>query len=535
VAKTNLTARFGLKAPRKRNFVDHTFSLNWQGQFLRNKENVGARKWRQIDLGNTRAWRVDRDTGTLTLVIKRSRSSKEREWSLRFTDREQAFNWVYWILVSLTEHSECPMPTTSLDAMESATPRRGIQRKRLNKLKGRRGQRMFRQRFREADAARAHYGADDLGELPELRVGTRITGRRGQYDYQTRVGSGGQGMVVQGTINVLNHIFQDEIPFQNVLAATPVVIKFAIPPKLKTLGAVSNEALREAQFLLGLSPHENIARLIDVAAGRTGAYVIMERLGQTLDQLVNTQPVVTINQMVEITRGLLVGLVYMHELGVYHQDIKPENIMLNPPDMTPKFIDFGLAVSRNTDPTQKLIDAKGSGTQGYLPQECFAGNYPTTKHAVCELLGKRDVYALGMSLVECLAGKRASNIWTPPSRPQLVSTEAYEQRKNRQIVQLLQDSLAVGHNATYTALAGLFGPMISFNSAARPTAAAALASVTQIAATIPALQRPPRPNRAAEAHERSRLAAIQARFDALHPPARRRRAGRRGRPRPRRQ
>lgn len=52
------------------------------------------------------------------------------------------------------------------------------------------------------------------------------------------------------------------------------------------------------------------------------------------------------------------GLTYMHSKNITHYDIKPGNILLAGPDLTPKICDFGMGSLR------------GDKVKGYTPNYC---------------------------------------------------------------------------------------------------------------------------------------------------------------------
>jgi formylglycine-generating enzyme len=85
------------------------------------------------------------------------------------------------------------------------------------------------------------------------------------------------------------------------------------------------------------------------------------------------------------------GLVACHAQGVIHRDIKPENIMFD--GDRPVLIDFGIAHQEDGDGSGQTSFATG----GYAPPEQLKGQ---------KVGSEADLYALGMTAIECFGGAR---------------------------------------------------------------------------------------------------------------------------------
>jgi serine/threonine-protein kinase len=87
------------------------------------------------------------------------------------------------------------------------------------------------------------------------------------------------------------------------------------------------------------------------------------------------------------------ALAYSHAKGVLHRDVKPENVLLAA-DGRPKLMDFGIAKTEDSSVRTKTGFLVGS--PAYVSPEQLAGT---------PLDGRTDVYSLGTTLFELLAGR----------------------------------------------------------------------------------------------------------------------------------
>ncbi len=101
---------------------------------------------------------------------------------------------------------------------------------------------------------------------------------------------------------------------------------------------------QEASVLSQLN-HPGIVQVFDMFDANGTCYYVMENIqGQTLFDLMTTMhatgQTMEPAQATDLLFRLLDILHYLHSMGVYHCDIKPSNIFIQP-DGTPKLIDFG--------------------------------------------------------------------------------------------------------------------------------------------------------------------------------------------------
>lgn len=155
--------------------------------------------------------------------------------------------------------------------------------------------------------------------------------------------------------------------------------------------------LKQEWIVGGNLDHERIIRFRDYATDKGTPYLVMEwfpapnlkiRVRYAYDQIEHQLPMI-MEQMCE-------SLVYLHAQGWVHRDVKPDNFLLAE-DGRIKLIDFALAqkikggLSRLWAPKTKV-----QGTRSYMSPEQIRGD---------ALDGRADLYSLGCTLFELMAGK----------------------------------------------------------------------------------------------------------------------------------
>ena len=153
---------------------------------------------------------------------------------------------------------------------------------------------------------------------------------------------------------------------------------------------------REAQTAASLA-HSNIIQIFDAGRVRDYHYIMMEYLEETLRDRMKRYPDYRMHPeiAIDIVEEMMKALDYAHFKGVYHRDIKPDNIMFRQ-DSTPVLTDFGIA--RVFDNADRLTKSNMiMGTVDYMsPEQCNAEQ---------DIDGRSDTYSLGVVLYEMLTGE----------------------------------------------------------------------------------------------------------------------------------
>lgn len=149
---------------------------------------------------------------------------------------------------------------------------------------------------------------------------------------------------------------------------------------------------REARSAARLN-HPAVVAVYDQGRDGDVVYLAMELIeGQTVRQLLEQHPVLSIEEAFSVLEPLLDALGSAHGAGYIHRDVKPENILLST-DGNVKVADFGLAraVSDATATSTNTV----MGTVAYLSPELLSRGIADARS---------DVYAAGILLYEMLTG-----------------------------------------------------------------------------------------------------------------------------------
>jgi serine/threonine protein kinase len=156
---------------------------------------------------------------------------------------------------------------------------------------------------------------------------------------------------------------------------------------------------REAKTLSALGSHSQIPRLLDYFTIGEDFYLVQEYIrGMTLARLVRRYGPQSELVVTRFLREMLVLLQYVHNTGVIHRDIKPQNIIRCQDDGRLVLIDFGAVKEQLVEAlgfSSKNITTHFVGTVGFAPPEQY-----TLRPVFAS-----DIYALGVTSLYLLTGK----------------------------------------------------------------------------------------------------------------------------------
>ena len=225
------------------------------------------------------------------------------------------------------------------------------------------------------------FEADDCFEVFGLSPGTRLDG----YVIRSPLGEGGMG-----------RLYLANAPSGDFVA-------------IKTLRTEFAEAEDHARFereaeILSRIQHPAVLPLLDEGLSEDGVrYLVLPAVeGETLQEALLRTNRPTLSDAFAIANALLGALEAIHDAGVIHKDLKPENVMLR--DRAGAgflyVIDFGLSHLNGQEVGGPALFTTGTsdlfGTPSYLAPEQIYGD---------RLTPQVDLYAFGVILFRLLTGE----------------------------------------------------------------------------------------------------------------------------------
>ena len=208
----------------------------------------------------------------------------------------------------------------------------------------------------------------------------------GKYELVSLLGRGGMGRVYQ--------VKDGE--------GKEYALKLLLPEGESTMEQQEQaRRLRDEAKAAGNLHHSSIVKVFDSGDdGEYGPYIVYQLLtGKTFRDELDERGALPLDELLErVGRPILGALGAMHEAGIVHRDMKPENLFRGN-DGNYLLGDFGLARFEGREAKTKtgLI----VGTPDYIaPEQLLAPDEPAT--------ARGDLYCFGLVLVEAMIGKKWS-------------------------------------------------------------------------------------------------------------------------------
>ncbi len=196
-----------------------------------------------------------------------------------------------------------------------------------------------------------------------------------RYDLEVELGRGGMGVVYRAQDKQLDR---------------KVALKF-LGSLVDSSDEFRKRFIREAQTAAKIN-HPNIVAIYDISASEGKSYIAMEYIeGDNLFKHIRDKKKLDAREAINIMVQSCGALGALHDAGIVHRDIKPDNIVLAKGGLV-KLMDFGLAKSDDNRLTKANMVM---GTPSYMSPEQAKGK---------EVDGRSDLYSMGLVLYEMLTG-----------------------------------------------------------------------------------------------------------------------------------
>lgn len=226
-----------------------------------------------------------------------------------------------------------------------------------------------------------------------LKPGTMVAGR---YLIGKALGSGGFGItyiawdsLIGKTVAVKEYlpgVFAYRVPGQNTVASYN-------KDSEEKFHAGLTKTVAESNTLARFNSIDGVVDVYNCVEANGTVYIVMEYLkGKTLKQELKTHGNYSFEAALSIMAPILNALYQIHESGIIHRDISPDNIFLCD-DGTVRLIDFGAArMALNDDRKSLSVILK----RGYAPKEQYSSNAKQGPWT--------DVYATAATFYRMLTG-----------------------------------------------------------------------------------------------------------------------------------
>ncbi len=225
---------------------------------------------------------------------------------------------------------------------------------------------------------------------PPLPAGTNLQNR---YQVLKVLGQGGFGRT---------YLAEDRNRF-----GEPCVLKELVPAMTDASSLAKAKDLfhREARILYGIQ-HPQVPKFSERFEQGNRFFLVQEYIpGKTLRQILDERLLqgtpCSVAEVRQLLLSLLPVLAYLHDRGIIHRDISPDNIILRTSDHLPVLIDFG-AVKAALTQSQAASSQTIVGKPSYAPPEQMQTGtvYPSS-----------DLYALAVTAIALLTGKSPDELY----------------------------------------------------------------------------------------------------------------------------
>ena len=221
-------------------------------------------------------------------------------------------------------------------------------------------------------------------------------------------------------------------------------VKIMKKDRLRRMGANVSKNIQKEMHLISKLNHKNVMKMIDSFTTNKKLYIFMEYCAGVLSEILEFAPNHRLPkwQTHHYFCQLIDGLKYLHSMGVYHRDIKDENLLIDNSHVI-KIADFGVSFVLNLFAENDTIYGY-EGTILYHPPEVLDEEYSGSKF---------DIWSSGVLLFKMISGyypflSNNEDIYDKNSYNNLKYPKVI--RKDKQLLDLLKHILNIDFKSRIT-------------------------------------------------------------------------------------
>lgn len=223
-------------------------------------------------------------------------------------------------------------------------------------------------------------------EIRQLFLGER--GKRSEYRLIRRIGKGGYGETFLAQtrdkrMHVLKRVSLETIERQDMFTELEIL-------KHLSSGGCQRGVLCYEDYFFDFSD--------------CSFYIVTEEFEDSMELFEFSETLnmdTSIIEIVKIMSNISDSIKYLHDNGVGHNDIKLENLLINPVTLDTMIIDFGLSCMKESEQEQEQSEQENSckwgGTYEYMAPEMLKYKLTGIKTDIdLEMIKRADIFSLGV-------------------------------------------------------------------------------------------------------------------------------------------
>ncbi|WP_120499704.1 serine/threonine-protein kinase [Roseovarius sp. EL26] len=242
---------------------------------------------------------------------------------------------------------------------------------------------------------RAVEDTQDENQIEGLRPGAKLL--RGQYEILSFLSNGGFGITYLARDSLDRDVVIKECYPGALCRRNGDLVEAVDPAYDKDLRSIIDLFIQEARNHARLV-HPNIVDVHQVFEDNQTAYIAMDLIRgcDLLDFVQDSKNESSPDFIVQVTEKMLSAVSFIHDSGMLHRDISPDNILIDE-NKQPVLIDFGAAREQAANKSAALLTLRVI-KDGYSPHEFYVRG--------AEQGPSSDLYVLAATLYHTISGER---------------------------------------------------------------------------------------------------------------------------------